>query len=298
MFSASAEFVEGLTIQQIQNLLQSKAGYFLIDSVQGFISPNSNSNIVTIDPNKLRQLYMKIERVRIPIIAGDKRPYVGEVVSTDEDMGIDPSTYPQRIPYSLRFGSSHDGEHWLTKTVGAQVKATAGIKGTVLTYYFQENGVGNVMILLGNTKIVMLIKDLVTLGLKIKQAKPSYPDNPNTKNINETIFIDKFGKPLDPVQLNAGDLIGTTMPWSKLGARNYYSGYDGTFGTFHFAFLRYERVQEYRSKIGHKLEKEKATGIADDELIATFSEDLKKKVIPLSWFIPALSPESPVKCFK
>lgn len=88
------------------------------------------------------------------------------------------------------------------------------------------------------------------------------------------------------------------MPWSDLGARNYYSGYNRAFGTFHFAFLKYEKVQEYRSKIGHKLEKERATGVVDDEIIATLSEELRKKAVPLSWFIAALSPENPVKCFK
>lgn len=152
------------------------------------------------------------------------------------------------------------------------------------------------MILLENTKVVILVKDLVTLGPKILTAKRSYPDNLNTKNADEAQFLDKTGNPLKIVELKNDDLIGTTMPWSKLGAKNYYPGYDRTFGTFHFAFLKYEKAQQYRNVIPTVTRLQ--GGVAFDEDIAKMSVSERAKAIPISWFISVLSPESPVKCFK
>ncbi len=138
MAAANAEFVEALSLDQIKNLIQDKQGYSMIDIVQIRLNTDNSSYTIPIplDVNKLRQLYLKIERIRIPIIVNDPRPYVGEMVGSEEDRGIDPSIAFGRIKDSLRFGGTHDGEHWLTKNIGAQVRATAGIKGIALTYYY------------------------------------------------------------------------------------------------------------------------------------------------------------------
>ena len=274
----------------------------MLDDVQSFLQPTHTSSFVNISANDFVRLYMKIESVRIPIVSGDKRPYVGEMVAADEDMGVDPSPFFNpalaRLPYSYRFGGGHDGEHWLTKTVGAQIKATPGIKGLVLTYYYQESGLGNTMILLDHTNIVLLIKDLVTLGPKILSAKRSYPDNAKTKSVNETMFTDKIGKPLSKSRVESDDLIGTTTVWTRLTAQSFYPGYDRTFGTFHFIFLKYNKVQEYRSKVGHADKNLRGEGVADEDVLASLSEAEKKQAIPIDWFIPVLSPASPVRCFK
>lgn len=292
MFLANYEFVESLTVIQIQNLLKTKQGNLLIDSIQGWLSPTLNTDNFSVERSKLMQLYMKIERIRVPIIANDKRPYMGEMVGADEDLGIDPSIAPGRAEYSFRFGGGHDGEHWLTKTVGAQVKATAGIKGIVLTYYYQGDGLWNVMILLDNTQIVLLIKDLVTLGPKIKQSPLTTKDNEKTPRKDESRFIDANKNPISKIRLNAGDLIGTTMPWKLGTASVFYSGYPAQVGTFHFALMKYEFVQNYRSKATG------GGGVASDEARNKMTEKERQSTPALDWYIAPLSPASPVKCFK
>ena len=207
MHGTAAEFAEAINSSQIQLLLSGKAGIMLVNIVQGYLSPNNVSSYITTSAEKFRELYMKIERVRIPVIVGDKRPYVGDMVSKDEDMGIDPSTSGEtRIPFSIRFGSGHDGEHWLTKTIGAQVKATAGIKGTVLTYYAQNTSftIWNVMILLDDTRTVLLIKDLVTLGPVILKALKT------RTGTGKLQIMDSKGNSLSKIKINAGEVIGTT----------------------------------------------------------------------------------------
>lgn len=292
MFLANFEFVNGLSEAEIQNLLKTKQGHFLIDNVQNWLSPTLNTKNFSLDNATLMQLYMKIERIRVPIIAGDKRPYMGEMVGAAEDLGIDPSIMPGRANYSFRFGGGHDGEHWLTKTVGAQVKATQGIKGTVLTYYYQGDKLWNVMILLDNTQIVLLIKDLTSLGPKIKQAPLTTRDNDKTPQKDESKFTDRAGNPTSKVKLNAGDVIGTTMAWKLGSARVFYSGYPVEVGTFHFAFLKYEFVQTYRSKATG------GGGVASDEVRDKMSPKEKASTPALSWYIAPLSPQSPVRCFK
>lgn len=285
----NAELIEQLKIAQIETLLKNKTGFKLLDLLQISLGTYKNNQYASVDVNKLNRLFLKIERVRIPIISNDKRPYVGEMVAPEEDMGIDPSISTPRIPFSNRFGGNHDGEHWLTKTIGAEVRATAGICGTVLTYYGIGYGLSAVMIHLKNTNIVMLIKDLVTIGQKIKQAKPTTRDDSKTA-LNETVFTNKAGNPFKPIELVSGDLIGTTTKWEKLGAKNFYQGYGGIYGTFHFALLKLEKAQEYRSKIGHKDESKRGEGV-------TVEPGDNPNAIPLDWFIPIFSPQSPVKCF-
>lgn len=289
MYGTAAGFAEALNSSQIQLLLGSKPGMMLINSVQGYLSFKNVSQYITTSAEKFTELYMKIERVRIPVVVGDKRPYVGDMVGASEDLGLDPSTSGEnRIPFSNRFGSGHDGEHWLTNTVGAQVKATNGIKGTVLTYYAQNASftIWNMMILLDNTRIVMLIKDLTSLGQAVLKA-------PKTgTGTGKLQIIDSKGNPISKVKINVGEIIGTTMSWKPDIAAKYYSSYDRTFGSFHFAFLKYEFAQQYRSKAPN------ADGVADDEAIATLSPEQRKTTALIKWFVPVLGPESPVKCFK
>lgn len=292
MFLANVELVEGLIEFQIQNLLKTKQGNLLVDNIQGWLSPTLNSNSFSVERSKLMQLYMKIERIRVPIIVNDKRPYMGEMVGTEEDLGIDPSIAPGRAEYSFRFGGGHDGEHWLTKTIGAQVKATPGIKGIVLTYYYQGDGLWNVMILLDNMQTVFLIKDLVTLGPKIKLAPLTTKDNDKTPRKDESKFTDANKNPTSKIRLNAGDLIGTTMPWKLGSASVFYSGYPAQVVTFHFAFIKYEFVQNYRSKATG------GGGVADDEVRNKMTEKEKQSTPALNWYIAPLSPASPVRCFK
>lgn len=84
------------------------------------------------------------------------------------------------------------------------------------------------------------------------------------------------------------------MPWDN-----------GKYGTFHFAILKYEKAQEFRTR------KSSVANIADNELIAKMTAEansiknpkLKKQALgqipfPFDWFINVLSPESPVRCFK
>ena len=289
LYQVNAALVEALSLSQIQDLLQDKVGNNLIYTLQIYL----NSTNIPAEANKLRRLYLKIERVRIPVIVNDRRPYIGTLVDPAEDLGIDPSRAGDHLPYAFRFGGSHDGEHWLTKTIGAEVRATAEIKGTVLTYYNTGEEGHAVMILLDNTNIIMLLKDLQILGPRIKQS-------PGTGGGAGFAITDKSGRPLSKVRVNAGDLIGTTAYWKISSARLFYSGYEqGEFGTFHFAFLKYEHAQQYRSNISS------ADGVAIDDIAMqrnaeNFQKTQSKKIVvfPLSWFIPPLSPDSPVKCFK
>lgn len=92
MRGTAAGFAEALNSSQIQILLNGKAGMMLMNSVQIYLNPKNVSPFITTSADKFRELYMKIERVRIPVVVGDKRPYVGDMVDKDEDMGIDPST--------------------------------------------------------------------------------------------------------------------------------------------------------------------------------------------------------------
>ncbi len=196
-----------------------------------------------------------------------------------------------RIPYTFRFGGAHDGEHWLTKNAGAEVRATAGIKGTLLTHYNTSATEKGVFILLDNTKIVLVIKDLITLGPKMIKENFSNKENKSSSKI-----IDKNGNPISKTKLVNGDLIGTTMPWTneKGAVRNQfysaYAGYDP--GTFHFAFVKYEFIQRFRS------ETTGVGGIAYDETWEQMEKAEQAKTAPLSWFVIPCSPESPVKCFK
>lgn len=232
---------------------------------------------------------------------------MGDMVGTDEDMGIEPSISDRAAPfYEYRFGAGHDGEHWLTKTVGAQVRATAEIKGTVLTRYYQEAEQGsgqlaNVMILLDNTDIVMIVKDLVTIGPKITATRATTPDRESTPRKDESRFTDKNGNPISTIKLVAGDLIGTTTIWSRLLAANYYPEYKRDFGTFHFSFLKYEFAQNFRLKksLGGDLFQDE--DIKPGEKLYTKRSAKGEMIdvrIPKSWFIAPCSPQSPVRCFK
>lgn len=293
MLAANAAFVESLNEKQIQNLHTTVSGKYLLDSVQLRLSPTLNSGNPSINSTKLTTLYMKIERIRVPIIVNDKRPYMGELVDANEDLGIDPSIALGRADYSFRFGGGHDGEHWLTKTIGAQVKATPGIKGTVLSYYYQGDGVWNVLILLDNTQIVLIIKDLVELGAKIKLAPLTTRDNEKTPRRDESKFTDKTGNPTSQIKLNAGDVIGTTSAWNLSSAKTFYPGFPASqVGTFHFAFMKYEFVQNYRSKATG------GGGVAPDDVRDKMSEKERQSTPALNWYIAPLSPLSPVKCFK
>lgn len=169
--------------------------------MQGWLTVSGKPfDFPSADRNSLAKFNTKIDSVRVPIIANDKRPYVGDMMAKDEDLGIDMSSYRQRPPfYTFRFGGAHDGEHWLTKSIGAEIRAIAGIKGIVLTYYYQGEGLWSVMIWLENTKAVLLLKDLVTLGTKIKLGKiMTYPDDEKTKK-NETMFTDSQGRPISNI---------------------------------------------------------------------------------------------------
>jgi len=106
------------------------------------------------------------------------------------------------------------------------------------------------MILLDNTDIVMIIKDLETLGPKTQAVSASIPNNDATKTKDESRFTDKNGRPLSNIKLNPGDLIGTTTKWKPPGAPKYYSEYNREFGTFHFGFIYYKFVQQYRTLKG------------------------------------------------
>lgn len=292
MFTANAAFVEGLNESQIQNLHKTGAGKYLLDTVQLRLNPSDTGN-QSMNSNKLIMLYMKIERVRVPVIVNDKRPYMGEMVDASEDLGIDPTIAFGRADYSFRFGGGHDGEHWLTKTIGAQVKATPGIKGTVLSYYYQGDGVWNVLILLDNTQIVLIIKDLVKLGAKIKLAPLTTRDNDKTPRRDESKFTDKTGNPTSKIKLNAGDIIGTTSAWNLGSAKTFYPGFPASqVGTFHFAFMKYEFVQNYRSKATG------GSGVAPDDIRDKMPEKERQSTPALNWYIAPLNPLSPVKCFK
>lgn len=306
LYSVTTEFLENITAAQIKSLLEAKSGVVFVSEVQGWLTVSSGPFVSrSADANKLRRLFTKIERVRIPIIANDKRPYIGDMVGVDEDMGIEPSFGSNAAPfYEYRFGSGHDGEHWLTKNVGAQVKATAEIKGTVLTRYYQfaEQGsaqLANVMILLDNTDIVMIIKDLVTIGPKITATRATTPDIKHTTEKDESKFTDKNGKPLSTIKLGAGDLIGTTTIWTKMIAAKYYPEYAGKFGTFHFSFIKYKFVQEYRTLKGEGTRNKTTADIANVPELTRRTVGKNAYIdIPKHWFIAPCSPESPVKCFK
>lgn len=289
---AIVELVEAISLHQIQNLLQDKQGYVLLGDLQGWLGSLNNSKYVSIDINRLSRLYLKIESIRFPIIINDSRPYMGEMVDENQDLGIDPSVAPGRAAYSFRFGGGHDGEHWLTKNIGAQVRATARIKGTILTYYNISDVAGKtlfaVMILMENTQTVLLLKDLVTVSQKIKTAPLT-----TKQTVNASKFTDRNGKPISKITLNPGDIIGTTLSWKLNPMTTFYSKYAGMdLGTFHFAFLKYEFAQLYRSTAT-------GVGVATDDLRNEMVKN-NEKILPaaLSWFIPACSPESPVKCFK
>lgn len=309
LYQIVIEFLENITEAQIKSLLESKDGVFLLGDIQVWFSADGIIfNSKAADRNKMRELFTKIERVRIPVIVKDPRPYIGEMVGADEDRGIEPTPGPNPRPsYAYRFGGNHDGEHWLTESANAQIKATAEIKGTVLTRYYQEaegggGQVANVLIHLDNTDIVMIIKDLVTLGPKTQAVRASTPDNRNTK-IDESRFTDKNGNPISKIKLVAGDLIGTTMRWKDIGAAKYYPEYNREFGTFHFGFIYYKFVQEYRRLKGIGYRDGIATDVATDvsELTTIYDVITKKPKmtkLPMNWFIAPCSPESPVKCFK
>lgn len=291
LYSVVSEFLNTITSPQIKSLIETKLGWALVDEIQGWLTVSGKPfDFPSVDKNQLARMNLKVDAVRVPIIANDQRPYVGDMVAKDEDLGIHTSRVPKRSPfYTYRFGGGHDGEHWLTKTIGAEVRATAGIKGIVLTIYNQEGGLWTVMILLDDTNVVLLLKDFLKLGAKIQQGKiRTFPDNAATKTINESMFTDRQGKPVSNIRVEAGDLIGTTTTWEN-----------GKYGTFHFALLKYEKVQEYRTKVGAG-----ASGVGEDDLVkeiikkAKMLQMIAKVPIPLSWFISALSPESPVKCFK
>ncbi len=151
------------------------------------------------------------------------------------------------------------------------------------------------MILLRNTQIVLIIKDLVTLGSKFTDNKHlllTTPDDHKTRQKDESKFVDKNGNPISKVLLKNRDIIGTTNRWETDTTKRYYSGYDGVFGTFHFAFMKKEFVQYYRSNATG------GSGVAPDDLRNQLDPKERAKNPALSWYIPVLSPESPVKCFK
>lgn len=134
---------------------------------------------------------------------------------------------------------------------------------------------------------------MVTLGQKVKQAPKTTPDNDKTAK-DESKFTDRSGNPTSKIKLNAGDVIGTTMQWNLSPATaKYYPNYSNLKpGTFHFAFLKYEYVQQYRSKATG------GGGVAPDEVRDKMTPQEREKTPALGWYVAPCSPESPVRCFK
>ncbi len=201
----------------------------------------------------------------------DDRPYIGDMVPTNANDGL------ETLNGSDRFGTGHDGSHWLTHAAGTPVSGIAGLTGTVLTYYNQYVGKDTnwaVLILLDDKQTVLIIKDLQSLSSKIMQA-------PRTSSGNTALF-NKNGSPKSKVRLEVGDKIGETQAstaFNKVG------------GMFHFGFIKAEYVQQFRDL------KAKGGDVFDGtpaQILAMQKQGYT--VIPLNWFIAPCGNGSPARC--
>jgi RHS repeat-associated protein len=170
----------------------------------------------------------------------DNRPAIADMVSPNEGVGTLPGGgYRFGVGLNGRVGgdAGHDGDHVLGGRNGSRISAIAGLTGTVLTWYIQEQSKAGTMysvyILLGDKKTVLVLKDIENLSSKIRQAPVTTKSNPN--------FLDKNGRPISKVTLKAGDYIGTTRKWS--GTTN--SAQVG----LHFTFVNFQSIKQYRKDI-------------------------------------------------
>ena len=203
------------------------------------------------------------------VLPPDGRPFVGDMAKGTLEV----------VNGDTRFGSGHDGSHWLTEKAGTDIVAIAGLTGTILTYYTQNSEaegavVYSVLILLKEVNMVFILKDLGSLGPKVNKAPKTYPGH--------TAIFKKNGSPISKITLNVGDVIGTTSKWTGFGN-------DG--GLFHFTFLDAAFVQQFRNL--------KARGGDIYDGTPAEIKAMEKQgyvVVPKSWFVDPCGSGSPLRC--
>ena len=274
-------FAESLTASRIQILTKTNYGNLVLNQLFSVLYSNypTTKQYKSQTPfeltndlkNKLKQLAMKIELYRNPVNLNDLRPYIGNMVENNEGLDIERAFRKAGDTWiteqgGYRFGIGHDGEHILGNRNGSRVKAISGLTGIVLTYYSQGDGTFAVVILLNDSKTVLVLKDLENLSLLIKSSPCS---SKGLTKVNKGIpkFIDRTGKPISKIRIAAGETIGFTRSW--IGIKN-----DKKVG-MHFTIVKYQFIQQYREELGE--------GVNNPEKHPT-------------WFIVPCSSESPVKC--
>ncbi|HMQ05501.1 MAG TPA: RHS repeat-associated core domain-containing protein [Pyrinomonadaceae bacterium] len=228
------------------------------------------------DPSHASLLHEMLHAVQT-----DDRPNIGGMLG-ENDAGWDPAPgYGYTPEGARRFGEGHDGEHRSSRGPGADIKAIAGLTGTVLQTFVQEPkfGLYTTMILLQKTNIVLILKDIVEPGPKILAALST-----------STSFTDKSGNPTSKVEIGVGDLIGKTMPWTK-----------GS-GTFHFAFIKMEFAQRWRNElraannVNHTYTPALESRTEIRKGVRYLKDSTTGRASPMSWWIVPCGSASPVRC--
>jgi hypothetical protein len=193
----------------------------------------------------------------------DNRPRITNMVSDNLGVGkLANGEYRFKVGANGLVGgpNGHDGDHVLGAMGGSMVRAITGLTGTVLTWYVQEVGTRNrgplftVFILLRGSDLVMVLKDLDSLSRLIRRAPQTSP--------GKLSFLNRNGTPRSRVDVNVGDEIGTTAPWTN--PRNQTG--------MHFTFVHFQFIQQYRENLS------------------------QQKGSPAEWFVAPCGSSSPVSC--
>ena len=226
--------------------------------------------------------------------APDDRPYVGYMVADEADHGLDSMDMYPDDDETNRFGSGHDGEHWLTIPEVVDIRAIQGLTGTVLTYFAHQKDPTLYAVLIRLDRapnFVLMLKDVQNLSALVRSA-------PQT-SAGSTGFTKKNGEPLSKIKLKVGDLIGQTSSWPT------FDGSQNKYGTFHFSLLRYDKAQEWRTALGQGALAGQVPDIAADSRIVTDRHGVMRlgdvpgphnRAYPQSWFVAPCGSASPVRC--